>query len=261
MHISLVGKKVLVGGATQGLGKAIAWQMAESGAHVTLVARNQEKLTTLCSQLPNNGEQIHQYVQVDFLNFSEYQLIMTDYFKKNTVDILINNTQGPSAGNWQKQDSQTYQQAFDLLFQTVVFTTTLALSHMRAMQFGRIINVSSITTRQPLAHLILSNSIRSAVVGWAKTLTAEVAAQNITVNNLLTGFFDTERLAEIIAMQAAEKQVSTKEWRTTVEQSIPMQRLGCPAEFGYLAAFLASDKAAYITGASIPIDGGLLKSI
>lgn len=261
MQISLAGKNVLVGGSTKGLGKAIAWQMAESGANITLMARSEEKLQKLCAQLPNSGHQQHQYVQVDFLNFTKYQSIIAGYFKKNKVDILINNTQGPAAGNWQKQNSQSYQQAFDLLFQTVVFTTMLAIEHMQKQQFGRIINVSSITTKQPLPHLVLSNSIRLALVGWAKTLSAEVAVHNITVNNILAGFFDTERLAEIIALQAIEQQVSATEWRALVEKSIPMQRLGNPTEFAHLATFLASDNAAYITGANIPIDGGLLKSI
>jgi len=132
---------------------------------------------------------------------------------------------------------------------------------MQKRQWGRILNVASITVKEPLPHLALSNSLRSALVTWAKSLALDIAASQITVNNLLTGYFDTDRLAALIEDQARQKQSTVTEIRQAMEAQVPLQRLGKPEEYGVLATFLASDQAAYITGTSIPIDGGLLRSL
>jgi 3-oxoacyl-[acyl-carrier protein] reductase len=152
-----------------------------------------------------------------------------------------------------------YQQAFDLVFKTVCETTLSALPHMIKQKFGRIINVSSISVKEPVTNLVLSNSIRSATAAWAKTLANEVAVHQITVNNILTGFFDTERITSLIDNEAKLTGQSTTAIRNRRANEIPMRRLGKPEEYGYLVAFLASDYAAYLTGASIPLDGGLTK--
>ena len=261
MNITLKGKKALVGGSSGGIGKAIAIQLAESGASVTLMSRSTEKLKQMVSSLPTDQGQRHQYLVVDFSNFEGYKTIISEYFENNSVDILVNNTQGPSAGNALEKETEDYQKAFDLLFKTVVFTTELALKQMEKNQWGRIINVASVSVKEPLSYLALSNTIRAAVVTWAKSLATDVGQYEITVNSILTGYFDTERIEQLNAKKAEQLSISPEEVRKDMESKVPVKRIGDPKEYGYLVAFLASEKAGYITGTQIPIDGGLLKSL
>ncbi|MBM1106091.1 SDR family oxidoreductase [Aurantibacter crassamenti] len=261
MKIILKGKKALVGGSSGGIGKAIAQQLAESGASVTLMSRNENKLQKILSELPTDQGQKHNYLLVDFSNFEAYKKIISNFFESNSVDILINNTQGPAAGSALEKNIDDYQQAFNLLFKTVVFTTELALKQMQKNNWGRIINVASVSVKEPLSYLALSNSIRAAVVTWAKSLANDVGKNQITVNSILTGYFDTERITQLNAKKAEQLGISQNEVRSEMESRVPVQRIGDPNEYGYLATFLASEKAAYITGVQIPIDGGLLKSL
>ena len=261
MNIQLTSKNALVGASTQGLGRAIAVELAQCGANVILMARNEAKLKEITSLLPVVHEkQVHQYLVADFSDFEKYQIIISDFFKNHTVDILVNNTNGPKAGTALNQDTNSYQQAFDLLFKTVYETTSLALPHMIKQKHGRIINVSSISVIEPIDNLVLSNAIRSATAAWAKTLSNEVAKHNITVNNILTGYFDTERINDLIDKQATLSGQTVSEIRKERENEVPIKRLGKPEEYGYLVAFLASEYASYLTGANIPLDGGLAKS-
>lgn len=261
MNISLSGKNALVGGSSKGIGEAIARQLAASGANVTLMARNEEKMQAIVRELDSQKGQKHQYLVVNFSDFSSYEKAITNFFDGNTVDILINNTQGPEAGGALEKNVSDYQRAFDLLFKSVVLTTELALKGMQEKQWGRIINVASISVKEPLNYLALSNSIRAAVVTWAKSLAYDVAKHGITVNNVLTGYFDTDRIAQLNTKKAEKLGISVSEVLSNMEEQVPMKRIGKPAEYGFLATFLASEKAAYITGTNIPIDGGLLKSL
>ena len=262
MQIRLEGKKALVGGSSRGIGLAIARQLAKSGASVTLMARSEEKLRDIVKTLDRSlPSQHHQYRVVDFGDFNSYQKSIEDYFLDNTVDILINNTQGPRAGTPLEKKVADYQEAFDILFKAVVLTTQLAVKQMRANRWGRIINVASVSVKEPLSYLVLSNTIRAAVVAWAKSLATEVGPDQVTVNSILTGYFDTERLKELNEKKAEQQQIDPTEVRDHMEASVPLRRLGKPEEYGYLVAFLASDQAAYISGSTIPIDGGLLRSV
>ncbi|MBA82489.1 MULTISPECIES: SDR family oxidoreductase [unclassified Leeuwenhoekiella] len=261
MNINLSGKKALVGGSTSGIGRAIAMQLADSGATVTLMSRSLEKLEAVKAELATEHSQKHQVLQVDFTDFEAYKTIISGYFEDNSVDILVNNTQGPPAGTALEKDVDDYQQAFDLLFKSVVLTTELALKQMRKQQWGRVINVASVSIKEPLSYLVLSNSIRAAVVTWAKSLATEVGPDQVTVNSILTGYFDTERIASLNAKKAKEQGVSEKEVLEQMEAKVPVRRIGNPEEYGFLVAFLASNRAAYLTGTQIPIDGGLLNSL
>ncbi len=261
MIISLKNKTALVGGASQGLGLAIARQLASSGAAVTVMARNEEKLRNIVTQLPATEQQQHDYLVVDFADLNAYKETIEAYFSTNNVDILVNNTNGPKAGTVLEKTGADYQSAFDLLFQTVQHTTALAVKHMKERGFGRIINLTSRTTKEPVDNLALSNTIRAAVVAWGKTLSRDLGRFNITVNNILTGNFDTERLTELFEAQAQAQNATLEEIKTKAITDIPLQRLGTAAELANVVTFLASDQAAYITGTSIPVDGGLLKSI
>lgn len=261
MEISLIGQKALVGGASRGLGKAIAIQLAQCGAELTLVARSEEKLKMAVASLSANFGQQHNYLVADFADFENFKTVFAAWFKNHHVDILINNTNGPSAGGVLDKTVDDYQQAFDLLFKTVCFLTMEALHGMRKAKYGRIINLSSMVVKEPLQNLVLSNSIRSAVLSWSKTLSREIAPLGITVNNILTGYFDTERLNEINRIQSENKGISLDAYKDKMKTEIPIGRLGDPEEFGHLVAFLASGFSSYITGANIPIDGGLLRSL
>ncbi len=261
MLIQLQNKSALVGGSTQGIGKAIAMQLAECGATVTVMARNEDKLKSVRDELSTAYGQKHKYLVADFSDFEGFREIIAAYFKTNTVDILVNNTNGPAAGAILEKKVADYQEAFNLLFKTVCCTTLEALKGMQEKSFGRIINVSSISVKEPLMHLALSNTIRTSLLSWSKTLATEVAHNNITVNTILTGYFDTERLNSLMHFQAENSKMEFADFRKITTEKVPMKRLGKPEEYAFLVAFLASDFAAYITGTNIPIDGGLLKSV
>ena len=258
MKIELAGKKALIGGSSKGIGLGIASQLAESGASVCLMARNESKLKEIVNQLPNSEN--HSYLVVDFSNFEEYKIKIEAYLENNQVDILVNNTQGPPAGNSLSKDIDSYQEAFDLLFKSIVYTTSLVVPKMQKNKWGRIINVTSVSVKEPLNYLVLSNSIRSAVVAWAKSLSVDVAKDGITVNSILTGYFDTERIKELNKEKSKSLNISEEEVLEKMKSLVPVNRLGKTEEYGYLVSFLSSDKASYINGASIPIDGGLLRS-
>ena len=258
MKIDLSGKKVLIGGSSKGIGLGIAKQLAESGASVCLMARNKSKLEEIVNQLPNSEN--HSFLIVDFSNFEEYKIKIEAYLENNQVDILVNNTQGPPAGNSLSKDIDSYQEAFDLLFKSIVYTTSLIVPKMQKNKWGRIINVTSVSVKEPLNYLVLSNSIRSAVVAWAKSLSVDVGKDGVTVNSILTGYFDTERIKELNKEKSKSLNISEEEVLEKMKSLVPVNRLGKTEEYGYLVSFLSSDKASYINGASIPIDGGLLKS-
>ena len=258
MKIDLTGKNALIGGSSKGIGLGIATQLANSGASVCLIARNESKLKEILNQLPNSSN--HSYLIVDFSNFKEYKIKIEKYMKNNQVDILVNNTQGPPAGNSLSKNIDSYQEAFDLLFKSVVYTTSLIVPKMQKNNWGRIINVTSVSVKEPLNYLVLSNSIRSAVVAWAKSLSVDVGKDGVTVNSILTGYFDTERIKDLNKEKSKSLNISESEVMEKMKSLVPINRLGKPEEYGYLVSFLSSDKASYINGASIPIDGGLLKS-
>ncbi|MBT3685186.1 SDR family oxidoreductase [Flavobacteriaceae bacterium] len=260
MKIELSGKKALIGGSSKGIGLGIAKQLAESGASVCLMARNETKLKEIVSKLPSSENQNHDYLVVDFSDFDGFKIIIEEYVDKNRIDILINNTQGPPAGNSLSKDIESYQEAFDLLFKSVVYTTSLIVPKMLKNKWGRIINVTSVSVKEPLNYLVLSNSIRSAVVAWAKSLSVDVGKDGVTVNSILTGYFDTERIKDLNKEKSKSLNISEDEVLEKMKSLVPINRLGKTEEYGYLVSFLSSDKAAYINGASIPIDGGLLKS-
>ncbi len=256
MHISLKGKRALVGGSSSGIGKAIAMALAACGAEVVLMARNEDKLRAVLKELDVANSQHHSYLLTDFNDYDTHKEKMSHFFANDNVDILVNNTNGPSAGNLFSKEEQDYQQAFELLFQNAVFTTSLAIPYMQDQKFGRVINVSSMTVKEPSETLILSNTMRTALASWSKSLATEVAKHNITVNSVLTGFFDTDRLNALMKLQAERQDMSFADVKKARISSIPMRRLGRPEEYGNLVAFLASEQASFLTGAAIPLDGG-----
>ncbi|MAR63363.1 MAG: short-chain dehydrogenase, partial [Flavobacteriaceae bacterium] len=261
MKISLKNKKAFVGGSSKGLGYAVAKQLAICGAEVTLVSRNESLLKKNIIELKELTGRNHNFLLVDYNNSKDYKKIIDDFFKINTIDILINNTQGPPAGDVLSVGELDYEKSFNLLFQNTVNTSMAAMKGMKKNSWGRIINMTSVSVKEPLSYLALSNTIRSAVTSWGKTLSIESGKYNITVNNILTGFFNTERLNQLNEEKAKKFNVKTSEVFEKMSEMVPLKRIGEPEEFGYLIAFLSSEYSSYINGVNIPIDGGLLKSM
>ena len=261
MKINLKNKKAFVGGSSKGLGYAVAKQLASCGAIVTLVSRNESLLKKNIIELKKLTGNDHNYLLVDYNNSKDYKKIIDEFFKTNTIDILINNTQGPPAGDVLNVGELDYEKSFNLLFQNNVNTSIAAMKGMKENNWGRIINMTSVSVKEPLSYLALSNTIRSAVTSWGKTLSIESGKYNITVNNILTGFFNTERLNQLNEEKAKKFNVKTSEVFEKMSEMVPLKRIGEPEEFAYLIAFLSSEYSSYINGVNIPIDGGLLKSM
>ena len=261
MEIDLTGKFALVGGATNGIGKAIAIRLAASGASVCIMARNKSKLEKVVNELDRSRNQKHKFLEVDFSNYNLFSKSIKYFFETNHIDILVNNTQGPEGGSALEKSIDDYQSAFDLLFKCAVKTSLLALTNMKDKKWGRIINVASISVKEPLNYLVLSNSLRSALVTWSKTLSVDIAKFNITINNVLTGYFNTERLKQLNSKKAEKLRTNISNIEDKIKDTIPMKRFGNPEEYANLVCFLASEKSNYITGINIPIDGGFLKSL
>lgn len=261
MEIQLTGKRALIGGSSAGIGRAVAEELAKCGASVVLMARNENKLKAVISALDCSKGQKHSYIVTDFTKYEQHKSIVNTFFASNEIDILVNNTNGPAAGDLFTKKEVDYQSAFELLFQNAVFTSNLALPFMKENGFGRIINISSMTVKEPQDNLVLSNTMRTALVSWSKSLSNAVAAHGITVNSILTGYFDTDRLQSLMNVQAMGEGVSFDTIKKKRIESVPMKRLGEPKEYGFLVSFLASEYAAFLTGAAIPLDGGIAKTI
>ncbi len=257
MQINLQGKRAFVCGATQGIGKAIAIQLAKLGASVTICARNEVALKQTINELDHSHHQEHSYLCADFSKPDELKKL-TEAYTKNfpVVNILVNNTGGPAPGSIVLAQAQEFLSAFQM---HLICNHILVQNFTQSMintQYGRIINIISTSVRQPLPNLGVSNTIRAAVANWAKTLANELAIYGITVNNILPGATKTKRLEQIIYQKAEKINRSIYEMEQEMKNEIPMKRFALPEEPAYLTAFLASPYAAYITGTNIPVDGG-----
>ncbi|MBL7472299.1 SDR family oxidoreductase [Robertkochia sediminum] len=261
MEISLQGKHALVGGSSKGIGEGIARVLAGSGASVTLMGRSKGKLEQLTQELDSSRGQVHRYIVTDMVELDRFKECIRNFLREHPADILVNNTPGPPPGYVSELEDSAYDKAFDLLFRTINYTTTIATEHMKANKFGRIINVTSVTVKEPKPELVLSNTIRAAIITWSKSLAQELGPYGITVNNILTGYFDTERLEAVNRKKAERTGKSLAQLEQEMAEQNALKRIGTTAEYGYLVSFLASDKAAYLTGTSIPLDGGYLRSV
>lgn len=257
--INLSGKRALVCGSTQGIGKAIAVAFAEAGASVTLAARNEDSLRRTLAELPQSPNARHSYFCADFSRKHDVEQALSAYVEQagnHTVHILVNNTGGPPPGRISDASSESFMEAFSQHLLVSQMLVQRLLSGMKQEHYGRIINIISTSVKQPIPNLGVSNTTRAAMASWAKTLSFELAADGITVNNILPGFIKTGRLDSLAANTAKAQHKSAEEVEQAMLQTIPAGRFGEPMELGHLAAFLASPLAAYITGTSIAVDGG-----
>lgn len=257
MNIRLDGLHALVGGGTQGIGYATAQEMALLGAHVTLLARDGEKLRNAVSSLDSSKGQQHRFVEANMADTAALHEAITAHVKAHgPVDILVNNTGGPPPGLAHEAGIAAYEQAFRLhllAFQTLVLAIAPGMKERRS---GRIINVISTSVKVPLPNLGVSNTVRGAVAQWAKTLANELGPFNITVNNVLPGATATGRLKAIIGNKSNKMGVTEEAATQEMMDEIPMRRFAGPEETADAICFLAGPSAAYITGVNLPVDGG-----
>ena len=262
MIIDLKGKTALVCGSTQGIGKESAVQLAKSGARVILAARNKEKLENIKLELDGINQQDNDFICADFYDDkSLYNSVKTYISNKNIIHILVNNSGGPLPGSILESSPEQFIDAFNRHLINNHNLSILLIPGMKSDSFGRIINIVSLSVKQPIPDLGVSNTIRGAVASWAKTLSYEVASYGITVNNILPGFTNTERLKNLIKNIAVKHKRSIIDVTKEMESSIPANRFAEPTETANAVAFLASDQASYINGASIPVDGGKTQSL
>ena len=261
MNLSLEGKSAVVCGSTQGIGLAIAEELALLGANCTLIARNEEALKAALHDLDTSLRQQHQYLVADFSKTEEVKKAIEEHVKTNTVHILVNNTGGPPPGPIADAAEDAFLQAFQQHVICNQILTKAIVPSMKKEGYGRIINIISTSVKIPLKNLGVSNTTRGAVASWAKTMANELGQFNITVNNILPGSITTQRLAKIIENTAKKGNVVMDVVEQNMKSEIPMKRFGDAAEIAAVAAFLASPAASYINGVSIPVDGGRTGSI
>jgi 3-oxoacyl-[acyl-carrier protein] reductase len=257
LQIDLTGKTALVCGSTQGIGRASAELLASMGATVVLLARNAEKLGEVAAALPKPAGQQHSWLVADFSAPAKLQQVVGDWITAgHAAHILVNNTGGPPAGPIATASTDAFSAAFESHLLANHLLVQALVPGMRAAGYGRIINIISTSVKQPLKGLGVSNTIRAAVANWAKTLSLELAAAGITVNNVLPGATSTQRLQNIIDNKAAKSGHAQEEVTAEMLAEIPAGRFGAPEEIASAVAFLASPAAAYINGINLPVDGG-----
>ena len=257
MNLDFKNKRALVAGSTQGIGKAIAIELALLGANVTLLARNEEALKKTKAELNTEKGQQHSYIVADFSMPEEVRKNVNHYIQRQgTVNILVNNTGGPPAGPINTANTDDFLAAFNTHLICNHILAQACINGMKHSGYGRIINIISTSVKQPLHNLGVSNTIRAAVANWSKTMANELGSFGITVNNVLPGATNTQRLQGIIDNNAIINQRPLDDVKNDMVKEIPMKRFAEAAEIANAVAFLASPAAAYINGINLPVDGG-----
>lgn len=262
MDLGIRGKVAVVAASSKGLGRAVAEELAAEGANLVLCARGEEALRQTADSIRKRSGVDVVYVAADVSAQAGLDRVAgTALDRFGRVDILVNNSGGPPSGPFESYTPEMWESATRLLLFSVVGLVGAVLPGMKERRWGRILNVTSIAVKQPVEGLMLSNSLRSAVTGFARTLANEVAPFNVTVNNLMPGYTRTDRMEQLARAAAERSGAPIEETFARWEKEIPMGRLGEPREFGALAAFLASERASYITGSSIAVDGGWIRAL
>jgi 3-oxoacyl-[acyl-carrier protein] reductase len=262
VELGLRDKVALVAASSQGLGRAIAHELAREGAAVVMCARGEARLRKAAEEVAAaTGVRVIPVVADVSKREDVVRLARTALDACGRVDVLVTNSGGPPPGSFETTSPEAWQAAVDVLLTSAVELIRALLPGMKQRRFGRILNVTSISVKQPVENLILSNALRAAVTGMARTLANEVASFGITVNNLLPGYTRTARLVELADATAQRTGQAQDAFYARLEAEIPARRLGEPNELAALCAFLASERAAFVTGQSIAVDGGWIKGL
>ena len=262
MDLGLRGRVALVSASSKGLGRAIAEELAAEGANLVMCARGEDALRETADSIRKSAGVTVVEVSADVSEQSGIDRVAkTALDKFGKVDILVTNSGGPPSGPFESLTPEMWEAATRLLLTSAIGLARALLPGMKERRWGRILNVTSIAVKQPIDGLMLSNSLRAAVTGYARTLANEVAPFKVTVNNIMPGYTRTERVEELSQMMAKKQGITPAEFIARWEQEIPMHRIGEPREFAALAAFLVSERASYITGTSVQVDGGWIRAI
>ncbi len=263
MDLGLRDRVALVTGSSRGLGKAIARELAAEGASLVLCARGERQLQKTLDEIAREFDTKVVAAPADLSSAEEVQrLVGVARSEMGRVDVLVTNAGGPPTGTFLDLTPEQWDEGIRLTFKSVLELIRGVLPDMRKQRWGRIVNVTSVAVKQPIDNLLLSNSLRAAVTGLARTLANEVAPFNITVNNVMPGYTRTRRLEELAEQIARREKIAhPREILQGWEKQIPMGRLGNPEELAALVAFLASERASYITGSSIAVDGGYVRAL
>lgn len=256
MNLSLKEKCAVICGSTQGIGLAIAKELALSGADCILMARNETSLQKAIALLDFSQKQKHEYAIADFSSNEQVRAAIEKIIQYKTIHILINNTGGPAPGAIIEATAESFINAFQQHIINNQLLVQAVLPGMKEAGYGRIINIISTSVKIPIANLGVSNTIRAGTAAWAKTLSLETAQNGITVNNILPGYTKTQRLDSLIRANAAAQNITKEELAAKMQLQIPARRFGKAEEVAAVAAFLASPAASYVNGTSIPVDGG-----
>jgi len=262
MDLGLKDKVAIVPASSKGLGRAVALGLALEGANVVICSRNKEEIKTTAKEISEQTSSEVLPIKADVSDQTDLENLVkktTDAF--GTVHILINNAGGPPFGYFDDFDMHQWQKAIELNLFSTIKLTKLVTPYMKNQNWGRIINITSIAVKQPLDGLILSNTSRAGVIGFAKTISNELAKYNILVNNVCPGRIFTDRIKSLASSRAKKYNKSFEDVIEAMQTDIPVGKIGTPAQFANMVVFLASEKASYITGNTIQIDGGLLKGI
>ena len=259
MNLDLKNKNAIVCGSTQGIGQATAIELANLGANITLIARNESKLKEVMTLLDKTQGQKHSFLVVDFSESNSLKEKI-DPLARN-YHILINNTGGPAGGPITDANTESFEDAFRMHLVNNQLLVQKVIKGMKADNFGRIINIISTSVKAPIPGLGVSNTIRAAVASWAKTLSIEVGAYGITVNNVLPGFTNTNRLKTLITNKAEVQGKTEEQIADAMKLSVPANRFGEANEVANAVAFLCSPAASYINGINLPVDGGRTASL
>lgn len=262
MNLGLTDKVAVVGASSKGLGRAIALGLAQEGAKVTICARDSDALAATADDIRNQTGTEVLAVPTDVSQPEQVEnLINTTISHFGGIDILVNNAGGPRAGRFDDLAAQDYQDAVHLNLMSTINLCRAAVPSMRERGGGRIINLTSVSVKQPVDNLMLSNMARTGVIGFAKTLATELAPDKILVNNVCPGIIFTDRIQQLATVRAEEAGITFDEALEKMTADIPLGRIGDPNEFANLVVFLASERASYITGTTIQVDGGMVKSL
>ncbi|MBM7601894.1 3-oxoacyl-[acyl-carrier protein] reductase [Virgibacillus halotolerans] len=263
MDLQLKGKSVIVTAASKGLGKAVAMAFAHEGAHVLIGSRNEATLQSAVTDIKQEtGNEQVDYVVCDMKNPKDISGLVEKAVSWNgTVDVLINNAGGPPAGKFMDMGDDDWYHAFELNLLSFIRATRAVVPHMKKQQKGHIVNLASSSIKQTLNNLVLSNTMRPGIVGLAKSLSQELGGDNILINTVGPGTIETDRIAELNQVQAEQQGTTVEAIKWDAQQLVPMKRYGKPEEFAKAILFLASGANTYITGQSLIVDGGLVKSL
>jgi 3-oxoacyl-[acyl-carrier protein] reductase len=262
MDLGLKNKIALVAASSHGLGRAVAEELAAEGASLIICGRNRTDIERAAAEVSQRTGVEILAVNADVSRPEDItRLVDSGLARFNRIDILVTNAGGPPTGTFESLTREQWESAMRLTFFSATELARQVLPGMKERRWGRILNITSITVKQPVENLMLSNSLRAGLTGFARTLANEVATFGVTVNNILPGYTRTERVEELATQMAAKQGISASEFKAKWEEEIPMRRLGEPREFAALATFLVSERASYITGASFQVDGGWIKSL